>query len=429
VPNNLFSILYDTKEIIRDQKHKLDAKSHALVMAKKKVVLAYSGGLDTSVCIRYLQKFHDAAVTTLTVDCGQGEDFHEIENRALAVGAAKHIHVDSKEEFANEYVSRSIRANALYQGKYPLATALARPLIASKLVEAASTEDAKLVAHGCTGKGNDQVRFDITIKSINPELNIIAPIRDMNLSRDEELRFATKENIPISLEAKKYSVDVNLWGRAIEGGELENASVEPPENVFHFVKQHSSGTRYVEIEFKSGIPISLDGSMLKLQELIVEMNKIAGSHGIGIVDLIENRIVGIKSREIYEAPAAISLIECHKDLENLVLTDHEINFKRIIEEKWSWLVYSGLWLEPLRRDLDKFIDTVQSRVDGKVKLRLQNGSCRVIGRTSNNAIYDPKVATYSSKSVFDQSLAKGFIELWGRQSVVSNQISSSVKPA
>lgn len=398
-------------------------------MAKKKVVLAYSGGLDTSVCIRYLQKFHDAAVTTLTVDCGQGEDFHEIENRALAVGAAKHIHVDSKEEFANEYVSRSIKANALYQGKYPLATALARPLIASKLVEVASTEDAKLVAHGCTGKGNDQVRFDITIKSINPELNIIAPIRDMNLSRDEELRFATKENIPISLEAKKYSVDVNLWGRAIEGGELENASIEPPENIFHFVKQHSSGTRYVEIEFKSGIPISLDGSMLKLQELIAEMNKIAGSHGIGIVDLIENRIVGIKSREIYEAPAAISLIECHKDLENLVLTDHEINFKRIIEEKWSWLVYSGLWLEPLRRDLDKFIDTVQSRVDGKVKLRIQNGSCRVVGRTSNNAIYDPKAATYSSKSVFDQRLAKGFIELWGKQSVVSNQISSSVKPA
>jgi argininosuccinate synthase len=398
-------------------------------MTKKKVVLAYSGGLDTSVCIRYLQKFHDAAVTTLTVDCGQDEDFSEIESRALAVGAVKHIHIDSKEEFADEYISRSIKANALYQGKYPLATALARPLIASKLVEVASTENSKLVAHGCTGKGNDQVRFDITVKSINPELNIIAPIRDMNLSRDEELKFAMKENIPISLEAKKYSIDVNLWGRAIEGGELEDASVEPPESLFHLVRQRSNETRYVEIEFKSGIPISLDGNMLKLQDLIVEMNKIAGSHGIGIVDLIENRIVGIKSREIYEAPAAISLIECHKDLENLVLTDHEINFKQVIEEKWGWLVYSGLWLEPLRRDLDEFINMVQSRVDGKVKLRLQNGSCRVVGRTSNNAIYEPKAATYSSKSVFDQSLAKGFIELWGKQSVLSNQRSSGIKPA
>jgi argininosuccinate synthase len=245
------------------------------------------------------------------------------------------------------------------------------------------------------------------------------------LTRDEELQFAMEENIPISLEAKKYSVDVNLWGRAIEGGELEDASIEPPENIFHFVKNRSSEARYVEIEFRSGIPIALDGNLLKLQDLIVEMNKIAGSHGVGIVDLIENRIVGIKSREVYEAPAAISLIECHKDLENLVLTDHEINFKRIIEEKWSWLVYAGLWLEPLRKDLDEFINTVQSRVNGKVKLKLQNGSCRVVGRSSKNAIYDPAVATYSSRSVFDQRLAKGFIELWGKQSIVSNQIMSS----
>jgi argininosuccinate synthase len=393
-------------------------------MVKKKVVLAYSGGLDTSVCIRYLQKFHDAIVTTVTVDCGQDEDFNEIENRALAIGAAKHIHIDSTEEFANEYVSRSIRANALYQGKYPLATALARPLIASKLVEVASNEDAKLVAHGCTGKGNDQVRFDITVKSLNPELDILAPIRDMNLTRDEELKFAIEENIPISLEAKKYSIDVNLWGRAIEGGELEDASIEPPENIFHFVKNRSIETRYIEIEFQYGIPIALDANRMKLKDLIIELNKIAGSHGIGIVDLVENRIVGIKSREVYEAPAAISLIECHKDLENLVLTDHEINFKRTIEEKWSWLVYSGLWLEPLRRDLDEFINMVQSKVNGKVKLRLQNGSCRVVGRSSKNAIYDPDAATYSARSVFDQRLAKGFIELWGKQSVVSNQMFS-----
>ena len=234
-----------------------------------------------------------------------------------------------------------------------------------------------------------------------------------------------EENIPISLEAKKYSIDVNLWGRAIEGGELEDASMEPPENIFHFVNNRSSEARYVEIEFRSGVPIALDGNPLKLQDLIVEMNRIAGAHGIGIVDIIENRIVGIKSREVYEAPAAISIIECHKDLENLVLTDHEINFKRTIEEKWSWLVYSGLWLEPLRRDLDEFINTAQSRVNGKVKLKLQNGSCRVVGRSSKNAIYDPEEATYSSRSVFDQRLAKGFIELWGKQSVISNQMLSS----
>lgn len=394
-------------------------------MVKKKVVLAYSGGLDTSVCIRYLQKFHDAQVTTVTVDCGQDEDFNEIESRALAVGATKHIYIDSTEEFANEYVSKCIKANALYQGKYPLATALARPLIAAKLVEVASNEGAKLVAHGCTGKGNDQVRFDITIKSLNPELNILAPIRDMNLTRDQELKFAMEEKIPISLEAKKYSIDVNLWGRAIEGGELEDASIEPPEDIFHFVNNRSSEARYIEIEFRSGVPIALDGNPLKLQELIVEMNRIAGAHGIGIVDIIENRIVGIKSREVYEAPAAISLIECHKDLENLVLTDYEVNFKRIIEEKWSWLVYSGLWLEPLRKDLDEFINATQSRVNGKVKLKLQNGSCRVVGRSSKNAIYDPEEATYSSRSVFDQRLAKGFIELWGKQSVISNQMSSS----
>ena len=396
-------------------------------MVKKKVVLAYSGGLDTSVCIRYLQKFHDAQVTTVTVDCGQDEDFNEIESRALAVGATKHIYIDSTEEFANEYVSKCIKANALYQGKYPLATALARPLIASKLVEVASNEGAKLVAHGCTGKGNDQVRFDITIKSLNPELNILAPIRDMNLTRDQELKFALEEKIPISLEAKKYSIDVNLWGRAIEGGELEDASIEPPEDIFHFVNNRSSEARYIEIEFRSGVPIALDGNPLKLQELIVEMNRIAGAHGIGIVDIIENRIVGIKSREVYEAPAAISLIECHKDLENLVLTDYEVNFKRIIEEKWSWLVYSGLWLEPLRRDLDEFINATQSRVNGKVKLKLQSGSCRVVGRSSKNAIYDPEEATYSSRSVFDQRLAKGFIELWGKQSVISNQMSSSLE--
>jgi argininosuccinate synthase len=246
----------------------------------------------------------------------------------------------------------------------------------------------------------------------------------MNLTRDDELRFAMEENIPIPLEAKKYSIDVNLWGRAIEGGELEDASIEPPESVFHSVKNNSNDVRYVEIEFRCGLPIALDGQGLNLTNLIEEMNNIAGSHGVGIVDLIEDRIVGIKSREVYEAPAAISLIECHRDLEKLVLTSHEIRFKQLIEEQWSWLVYSGLWLEPLRKDLDEFINMTQTRVNGKVKLRLQNGSCRVVGRSSRHAIYDPNTATYSKRSVFDQRLAKGFVELWGMQSIVSNRLLS-----
>jgi argininosuccinate synthase len=393
-------------------------------MDKKRAILAYSGGLDTSVCIRYLQKYHNAAVITLTVDCGQNENFGEIKNRALAIGAEKHIHIDSTEEFASDYISRCIKANGLYQGRYPLATALARPLIASKLVEVAVSEDARIVSHGCTGKGNDQVRFDITIKSLNPDLTIIAPIRDMNLTRDDELKFAMEENIPIPLEAKKYSIDVNMWGRAIEGGELEDASTEPPENVFSFVKNYSNEVRHVEIEFLSGIPIALDGQSLNLRNLIAEMNNIAGSHGVGIVDMIEDRIVGIKSREVYEAPAAVSLIESHRDLEKLVLTSHEIKFKQIIEEQWAWLVYSGLWLEPLRKDLDQFINSTQMRVNGKVKLRLQNGSCRAVGRSSKHAIYDPDTATYSKRSGFNQRLAKGFVELWGMQSIVSNNLIS-----
>jgi argininosuccinate synthase len=393
-------------------------------MDKKKAVLAYSGGLDTSVCIRYLQKYHNAAVTTLTVDCGQNEDFGEIKDRALAIGAEKHIHIDSTEEFASDYVSKCIKANGLYQGKYPLATALARPLIASKLVEVAASEDAEIVSHGCTGKGNDQIRFDVTIKSLNPELTIIAPIRDMNLTRDDELRFAIEENIPVPLEAKKYSIDVNLWGRAIEGGELEDTNTEPPESVFTFVKNNSNEVRFVEIEFLSGVPIALDGKRLNLRNLITELNGIAGAHGVGIVDLIEDRVVGIKSREVYEAPAAVSLIESHRDLEKLVLTNHENKFKQLIEEQWAWLVYSGLWLEPLRKDLDQFIDSTQTRVNGKVKLRLQNGSCRVVGRSSKHAIYDLNTATYSKRSVFDQRLAKGFVELWGMQSIVYNSLIS-----
>ncbi|MGC2570324.1 MAG: argininosuccinate synthase [Candidatus Nitrosopolaris sp.] len=391
-------------------------------MSNEKVILAYSGGLDTSVCIRYLQLLHKFDVISLTVDCGQNEDFNAIEEKALTIGAIKHIFVDAKEEFANNYIIPSIKSNGLYEEKYPLATALARPLIASKMVEEAHNHNALTVAHGCTGKGNDQIRFDVTIRALDPNLKIISPIRDMNLTRDLELKFAKEQNIPISLEAKKYSVDLNIWGRAIEGGNIEDTYSEPPADAFQFVKFDNDSSGYLELEFENGIPVAADGQRMNLISLVRYVNDKAGSLGIGIVDHIEDRIVGIKSREVYEAPAAVAIIEAHKDLEKMVLTTHELRFKRIVDEQWSWLVYSGLWKEPLRSDLDKFIDATQKKVSGKVKLKMQKGSLRVVGRESRHSLYRDQLATYTAKSTFDQSSAKGFVELWGLQSTVANMI-------
>jgi argininosuccinate synthase len=395
-------------------------------LVKEKVVLAFSGGLDTSVCVRYLQIIHKVDVITLTVDCGQNEDFQQVEIRAKTIGAVKHIYIDAREDFAKNYVIPSIKANGLYQGKYPLATALARPLIAAKAVEVAENEGATAVAHGCTGKGNDQIRFDVTMRALNPNLNIIAPIRDMNLTRDIEMKFAREQNIPVADEAKKYSIDLNLWGRAIEGGNIEDAYLEPPEDVFQFIKFNNADVGYMEIEFDNGIPISVDGNQMQIRDLIDYINNKAGYHGVGITDHIEDRVVGIKSREIYEAPAATSIIESHKDLEKLVLTKHELRFKQIVDEQWSWLVYSGLWQDPLRSDLDRFIDATQKRVSGKVKLKMHKGSLRVVGRESKYSLYKNDLATYAMGSTFDQTLAKGFIELWGLQTITANSIASSI---
>jgi argininosuccinate synthase len=391
-------------------------------MANEKVVLAYSGGLDTSVCIRYLQTLHKLDVISLTVDCGQNEDFKAIEKKALAVGAIKHIFIDGKEEFADNYVIPSIKSNGLYEDKYPLATALARPLISAKLVEEAHKHRAIAVAHGCTGKGNDQIRFDVTIRALDPHLKIIAPIRDLNLTRDLEMKFAQEQDIPISSEAKKYSVDLNIWGRAIEGGIVEDANSEPPTDAFQFVKFDNDSADYLELEFENGIPIAADGQRMKIVNLIGYVNEKAGSLGVGIVDHIEDRMVGIKSREIYEAPAAVVIVEAHKDLEKMVLTSHELRFKRIADEQWGWLVYSGLWKDPLRSHLDKFIDATQKKVSGKVKLKMQRGSLRIVGRESQHSLYRNELATYTARSTFDQSLAKGFVELWGLQSTVANMI-------
>jgi argininosuccinate synthase len=396
-------------------------------MLKDKVVLAYSGGLDTSVCIKYLQTIHNHDVITVTVDCGQKDDFKEIEKKAKAIGAIKHIYIDAKEEFALTYVIPCIKANGLYQGKYPLATALARPLIATKTTEVANKEGATAIAHGCTGKGNDQIRFDVTIRSINPKLKIIAPIRDMNLTRDIEMKFAKEQNIPISVEASKYSIDLNIWGRAIEGGNIEDPYFEPPEDAFQIVKFSNGKAGYLELEFEDGIPIAADGKHMNMNTLIEYVNEKVGSFGVGIIDHIEDRIIGIKSREVYEAPAGVAIIEAHKDLEKMVLTKHELRFKQLVDEQWSWLIYSGLWQDPLRRDLDRFIDATQNRVNGKVKIKMQKGSLRVVGRESKYSLYKNDLATYAAGSTFDQGLAKGFVEIWGLQSIIANAIEGNGK--
>ena len=315
-------------------------------MSNKKAVLAFSGGLDTSVCVKYLQNNHKMEVITATVDCGQEDDFEEIRKKSKILGAIKHVNIDAKKEFVERYVNRSIKANGLYQGKYPLATALARPLIADKIMKVVAQENAIAVAHGCTGKGNDQVRFDIAMLSIDPSIKIIAPIREMNLTRDLEIKYAKKNNVPLNAEIKKYSTDMNIWGRAIEAGKLEDPWIEPPEEIFSLVKNKNIPPEYLELEFERGIPVGVDNRKMNLINIITYLNIKAGRHGIGAIDHIEDRVVGIKTREIYEAPAALTILTAHKDLEQLVLTKHELKFKQIVDDQWSWMVYSGLWFDP-----------------------------------------------------------------------------------
>ena len=390
---------------------------------KGKAVLAFSGGLDTSVVVKYLQEKHNLDVVTVTVDVGQGDDQKKIATKAKKLGVIKHYNLDARAEFVNDFIFPSIKANALYQKKYCLATALARPLIAQKVVDIAKKENAKALAHGCTGKGNDQVRFDVTMRS-GTTLPIIAPIRDLNLTRDVELKFAKKHGIQIDSAAKRFSIDQNLWGRAIEGGAMEDAYKEPPEDAFIWVKTRNMPDKpqYLEIEFKEGVPVAVDGRHLKPIELIQYINKKAGACGVGIVDHIEDRVVGIKSREVYETPAATCLIEAHTDLEKMVLTKHELKFKSMVDSEWAWLAYSGLWQDPLKSDLDMFINATQKRVSGTVKLKMLKGSLIVVGRKSEYSLYSHDLATYGSGSTFDQTLAKGFVELWGLQSTEANKL-------
>ncbi len=390
---------------------------------KGKAILAFSGGLDTSVVIKYLQEKHNLDVVTVTVDVGQEDDLKKISDKAKSLGVLNHYNIDARQEFVDDFIFPSIKANALYQKKYCLATALARPLIAQKVVEIAKKENATALAHGCTGKGNDQVRFDVTYRS-SSNLPIIAPIRDLNLTRDVELKYAQKHKIPIDTAAKRFSIDQNLWGRAIEGGDMEDAFSEPPDDAFIWVKTKNlpDKPQYLEIKFENGVPVAADGKRMKSIELIKYINKKAGANGVGIVDHIEDRVVGIKSREVYETPGAACIIEAHTDLEKMVLTKHELKFKAMVDAEWAWLAYSGLWQDPLKNDLDMFINATQKRVSGSVRLKMFKGSLRVVGRKSEYSLYSHDLATYGAGSTFDQTLGKGFVELWGLQSTEANKL-------
>jgi argininosuccinate synthase len=382
----------------------------------KKVVLAYSGGLDTSVCVKWFEQ-QGAKPYALYLDLGQGEPVDDVKQRALKIGAADAFVKDAKAEFAEEYVAPAIRANALYGGKYPLFTALGRPLIAKKLVEVAREVGATHIAHGSTGKGNDQVRFDVTTASIAPDLTVVAPVRDWNMSRPEEMAYAEKHGIPVPVTKKSpYSVDANLFGRSIEAGPLEDPDHEPARDVFELTadpEEAPDAPEYIELGFEEGLPMSLNGEELSLAELIAELNRIAGAHGVGRVDMLEDRLVGIKSREIYECPAALAIIQAHKELETMTLTKDVLRFKATAEQRYAELTYDGLWFTPLKVALDAFVAETQKTVTGTVRLKLYKGSSTVVGRTAPRALYSKELATYDPNSTFDEAAAAGFIALWG----------------
>ncbi|MBS7621910.1 argininosuccinate synthase, partial [Candidatus Bathyarchaeota archaeon] len=347
------------------------------------------------------------------------------------LGASKHYMIDAKREFVLNYVFPAIKSNALYEEKYPLSSALSRPLIAKKMVEVAQKEAATTVAHGCSGKGNDQVRFDVTIKSLAPHLKVIAPVRDWQLTRDKEIEFIKERNLPLPIDKRNpYSIDQNLWGRSIECGVLENPDSEPPEEIFEWTlppEKCPDKPEYVTIDFEQGLPCALNDEAMDPVSLVIKLNEIGGMHGIGRIDHIEDRIVGIKSREVYECPAATILLEAHKDLEKMVLTRHEITFKKYVDAHWAFLVYAGLWVDPLRSDLEAFINKTQERVCGRVRLKLYKGNLRVLGRSSKYSLYDLKLATYDVGTTFDQTLSRGFIELWGLQSKIFHILKSTLE--
>ncbi len=397
----------------------------------ERVVLAYSGGLDTSVGIGWLKEATGKEVVALAIDVGQGgEDMDAIRQRALDCGAVEAIVIDAKAEFADDYLMPALKANALYQKRYPLVSALSRPLIGKHLASVARKLGADSVAHGCTGKGNDQVRFEAAVAAIAPELKSIAPIRDLALTRDKAIEFAEKNNLPIAQNKKSpYSVDQNVWGRAVETGFLEDPWNAPIEDLYSYTQDPDVFREATEvtIRFEAGIPVAIDGVRYSAIDLIQKMNDLAGAHGVGRIDIVEDRLVGIKSREIYESPAGIALIAAHEELENLTLERDVNRFKRGIEARWADLVYEGLWFSGLKRSLDVFIDYTQEHVTGDVRLKMQGGRAVVTGRKSEESLYDFSLATYDTGDTFDQSLAKGFIELWALPSKIASRRDSNRK--
>lgn len=385
-------------------------------MGKNRIVLAYSGGLDTSVAIRWLQEQYDADVYTVTLDLGQGKDVEEVQKKALGIGAKEAFVFDVQEEFLNDYVLPALWAQAVYEKRYPLATALSRPLIAKYLVAVAEEKGAMAVAHGCTGKGNDQVRIEVSVAALNPDLKVIAPARVWGLTREQEIEYANANGIPVPATLDRpYSIDQNIWGRSIECGVLEDPWVEPPEDVFEWTRDPKKAPDepvYLEIGFEKGVPTLLRGQYYSLFNLVAELNRIGGEHGFGRIDHVENRLVGIKSREIYECPGALILLAAYKDLENLVMPRDVTHFKPYLEEKYAQLVYEGLWYSPLKEALDAFMKKLAEQVTGVVRVKLFKGAMSIVGRKSDYSLYDFGLATYDRGDLFDHKASEGFIKLW-----------------
>ena len=383
----------------------------------ERIVLAYSGGLDTSVAIPWLRERYRADIIAVTMDLGQGKELESVRDRALAAGAVRAHVLDLREEFARRYILPALKADALYEDRYPLATALGRPLIAQKLVEIADIERATCVAHGCTGKGNDQVRLDLTTRALRPDLTVIAPARDWEMTRLEEIDYARKRGVEVPVTAESpYSTDSNIWGRSIECGVLEDPWHEPPADIYRLTKapeECPAEPAYVEIAFDRGAPVAVNGVAMPFLDLIASLGTIAAAHGVGRIDMVENRLVGIKSREIYEAPAATVLHTAHRELQQLVISRDLERFARLVSGQYADLIYNGLWFTPLREALDAFVDKVQDRATGLVRLKLFKGDCHVVGRKSPYALYDQGLATYEAGDTFDHGAALGFIKIYG----------------
>ena len=392
-------------------------------MANQKIVLAYSGGLDTTVAVPWLKEQYDADIITLTIDLGM-VDLEAIRLRALSIGAAEAVTVDGKQALVDEFVMPSLQAGTVYEDQYPLATALGRPLIARYLVEVAREHGAYAVAHGCTGKGNDQVRLEVGVAALAPELRVIAPIRDWGMSRDDEIEYAQARNLPVSARTNRFSTDENLWGRSVEAGELEDPWLEPPEDAYAWTRSVSEAPdepAYVELRFEAGVPTAVDGEAMTCVDLVRHLNALAGSHGVGRIDHVENRLVGIKSREIYECPAAVVLHAAHAALETMTLSKDQARTKARLAQEYADVIYNGLWYTAHRNDLDAYVQSTQRFVTGDIRVRLHKGACTVVGRQAPRALYQHGLATYDRGDQFDHASAEGFIKIYGLPVRTQNQ--------